>query len=148
MPVEAQRLKHRYQTAKNMYRMSKNHWSDLDDYGMLDVPLNEVFTTVKNIPYEEDLENEVIARPGFLLDEELFPALDCKKKGVIMGAFLEAHGEPWRFVASSEKEDGGIHHVFPQVNIDGEWYNVDATYPDFNLYEPKPETTAAEELLY
>ena len=132
-----------------MYWTVRNFFGDLDDYDLLDRPLPEVFNYVKHIPYVEDNSDEVVARPGFLLNPDEFEALDCKKKAVIMASWLEAHTEQenWRFVGSSEREDEGIHHVFVQVKIDDEWYNVDATYPEYQLYQAKPETTAAEELL-
>lgn len=52
-----------------------------------------------------------------------------------------------RIIGSSEYPDGEIHHVFLQAKLQGPagpWINVDATYPDFELGQAKPEITAAE----
>lgn len=147
MPVKIIPLEDRIQTGKEITWLSKNFWPDLDYTGDLDKTLPQFYNKVKNIPYEEDSIDEIIARPLFLLDREKFPALDCKKKAVLMSSYLEAHGEPWRLVTNSELPSKEIHHIFPQMNIEGEWYNVDATYPEYELWEPKPETTAAEELI-
>lgn len=146
MNVITEPLKDRIQTGRKIAFLARNFWEDLDEYGHLDQTLPEFYNYVKNIPYIEDQENEEVARPLFLLDKKEFPGLDCKKKAVLMSSFLEAHGEPWRLVTNSELPTKEIHHIFPQVKIDGEWYNVDATYSDYELYSPKPESTAAEEL--
>lgn len=147
MPVKVIPLKDRIQTGKEITWLAKNFWEDLDQYGDLDKTLPEFYNKVRSIPYSEDQQNEVVSRPLFLLDREYFPSLDCKKKAVLMSSFLEAHGEPWRLVTNSELPTGEQHHIFPQIKIDGEWYNVDATYQDYELFQAKPESTAAEELI-
>lgn len=141
-------LRDRVQSGREIAWLAKNFWPDLDRYGYLDLPLGSYYDIVKKIPYEEDVGNEVVSRPMFLLDKTYFPALDCKKKAVLMASFLEAHGDPWRLVTNSELDNGEIHHIFPQTEIDGEWYNVDATYPEYELYQAKPETTNAEEIIF
>lgn len=141
-------LEDRFQTGKEITWHAENFWSDLDESGDLDKTLEQFYEKVKRIPYTEDTKNELVARPKFLLNEKMFPALDCKKKAVLISSWLEAHGEPWRLVTNSELPTGEIHHIFPQVFLDdGEWHNVDATYPDYELFDAKPESTAAEELV-
>lgn len=140
-------LRDRIQTGREISWHARNFWSDLDETGDLDKTLEQFYDKVRSIPYVEDSKNEVVARPLFLLDKEIFPALDCKKKAVLMSSWLEAHGEPWRLVTNSELPSKEIHHIFPQTFIEGDWRNVDATYPDFELFQAKPESTAAEELI-
>lgn len=136
----------RAQSGKAIYRMAKKYYSDLG--GMADTTLNQFYDFVRQIPYVEDAYGEeVIARPLWLLSEKIFPGSDCKKKAVLMGAWAEAHGVPWRLIAVSERPDKMIHHVFPQFKIRGLWENVDATYPEYRLFEAKPQVTAGEELL-
>lgn len=147
MPIKIFDLKDRIQTGKEIAWQARNFWSDLNESGDLDKTLEQFFDKVRKIPYAEDDLDEVVSRPAFLLDKEMFPALDCKKKAVLMSSWLEAHGEPWRLITNSELPNGEIHHIFTQVEIDGEWYNVDATYPDYELYQAKPESTNAEELI-
>jgi len=144
--VKIEPLLDRAQTGKSIYRLAGNFWTDLG--GMADTTLLDFHSFVKNIPYVEDAYGlEVTARPLWLLSQDIFPGSDCKKKAVLMGAWAEAHGIPWRLIAVSETPDKLIHHVFPQFKINGEWSNVDATYPDYQLFESKPYVTEAEELL-
>lgn len=147
MDVFVEKLTDRYQSGKEIARLAREYWGDLDESGDLDRPLPQFFDKVRKIPYAEDSKNEVVARPKYLLDPDYFEALDCKKKAVLMSSYLEAHGEPWRLVTVSEMPSKEIHHIFPQMEIDGEWYNVDATYPDYELWAAKPEITAAEEIV-
>lgn len=147
MPIVSEELRDRVQTGREIAWLARNFWTDLDETGDLDKSLPEFYGKVKRIPYKEDGHNEIVARPRILYDRKQFPALDCKKKAVLISSWLEAHGEPWRLVTTSELPSKEIHHIFPQMQIDGEWYNVDATYPEYHLFEAKPETTAAEEII-
>jgi len=148
MPIREITLNDRSQTGESMYRMAE-HWKDLGT--LADKSFDEFFEFVKNIPYKEDGEKEVTARPKFLLDTSMFPFLDCKKKAVLIGAWLNANkyipSEDWRFVAVAENEEEEIEHVFSQVKINDKWHNFDATYFNMEQSEPKPEATKAEELL-
>ena len=137
-------LKDRSQTGDQIKWLAKTFYNDLGKN--LELSLPQFHQKIRQIPYAEDLEDEVTARPAYLLDPKLFPALDCKKKAVLIASYLEGTGNEWRLVANSERDDEIIHHVFPQVKIDGEWYSVDATYDDMELYDAKPESTSAEEL--
>lgn len=138
-------LKDRVQTGKIMYWLSKSFYRDLGI--LLDTDLEYFFNFVKDIPYVEDKFGwEIVARPKYLLNPEIFPGLDCKKKAILIGAWAEAHNFPYRYLAVSEHPDGIIHHVFPQLKIDGEWKIVDATYPEFALFGLKDLITNAEEL--
>lgn len=99
---------------------------------------------VRKIPYRrDDSPIEVVARPKYLI-ERAAGGLDCKKKAVLLGAWLNANGfqplKDWRFVAMSSKPSGQIHHVFPQVNMAGEWKNADATYRYMRLMQRKKAT--------
>lgn len=118
------------------------YWRDLGGY--LDTTLKSFFNSVREIPYLEDQEEEIIARPKYLLDRKKFAGLDCKKKSVLLGAYFNAHGMPWRLVTVSEKPNKEIHHIFPQVKIGDRWLNADATYSDYELFEAKPDVTRAQ----
>lgn len=143
MKIGYEDLNTRAQTAKSIYKSAK-YWRDLGSG--LDTDLKTWFDFVRQIPYREDTEAaEIVGRPKYLLNDELFPrGLDCKKKAVLIGAWLEAHGIPWRLVTVSEKKNKEIHHIFPQAFINGTWKNIDATYEDYELFEPKPEVTRAQ----
>lgn len=136
-------LRNRQQTGAAIWN-SAQFYADLGD--KLDLTLSDFFTYVKNIPYTEDPEEfEIVARPKYLLDKNRFSKLDCKKKSVLMLAWAIAHNIPARLIAIDEK-GSGIHHVFPQFKIEGKWQNVDATYPNYQLFQKK-KAYEAEELL-
>jgi len=139
--IGVSKLTDRVQTGKAIYEQAQFY----QDLGfMLDLPMQEFFNRVKKIPYVENPEtHEFVKRPQYILSDNM---KDCKSAAVLIGAYLEAHGIPWRLIAISEREDKNIHHVFPQAFINGEWKNLDATYPEYMLFGCKPMVTAAEEL--
>lgn len=141
--VKTWELTSRAQSGRSIYRMAE-FYRDLGPY--LDTSLNQFFTLVKNVPYVEDQGDELTARPKYYLNGTL-DALDCKKKMVLIGAWLNAHGIDWRLVAVSEYPNQEIHHVLIQAWIDKKWKAIDPTYPEFKLFEPKIDVTYAEELL-
>lgn len=143
MKIGYENLSTRSQTAKRIYS-SAEYWRDLGSG--LDTDLRTWFEYVRQIPYFEDTEAaEIVGRPKHLLNEKLFPyGLDCKKKAVLIGAWLNAHGIKWRLVTVSEKKNKEIHHIFPQAFLNGTWKNIDATYSDYELFENKPEVTRAQ----
>jgi hypothetical protein len=131
------------QTGRAMYRLVEAFHGDIGALAGRSLP--EYFSFVKRIPYLRDRKGtETVARPRLLLTE--FPALDCKKKAILIAAWCKAHGIPYRFVACSERPDRMIHHVFPQAAIGRRWRNLDATYPKYRMFEKKPRLTRAEVL--
>lgn len=155
MQVREQNLTSRDQTGREMYKICRRYWQDLGN--SLDTTLSGFFDKVRKIPYQQDSASaEVLSRPKYSLNPQSGVgrytmgepgALDCKKKAILMGSWLEGHGIPYRFVAVSETPNGVPHHVFTQAKIGGEWKNVDPTYPEYALFEPKPGVTNAVELL-
>lgn len=141
--IKTWELKSRAQSGRSIYRMAE-HFRDLGPY--LDTTLSQFFDLVKNAPYIEDTVDEVTARPKYYLSG-ILDGMDCKKKMIFMGAWLNAHGIPWRLVAVSENPDKEIHHVLIQANIQNNWKNIDPTFSDFQLFEGKENVTFAKELL-
>ncbi len=124
-----------------MYSLVRAFASDLGPLARL--PLPQFFDVVRKLPYVRDIRgSEVVARPALILKE--FPAIDCKKKAILIASYLQLNGIPFRFVASSIRKDKRIHHVFTQGNFSGEWRNVDPTYRHYRLFEPKPGLTKTE----
>ena len=141
MIIGIQTLFSRNTTARQIENSAK-HFRDLGF--LLDTTLEQFFNFVRRIPYKMDSESwEIVARPAYLLDKNRFPALDCKKKSVLILAWLYAHGIPGRLVGISELPSKVIHHIFPQAFINGKWRNLDPTYPEFKMFEPKPNATHA-----
>lgn len=88
MQTKLQNLHNRNQTAREMVRIIKRYWRDIGEHARNS--LQGYFEFVKNIPYQEDpFFLEVVARPAYLLDKELFPKLDCKKKVCLWARILK-----------------------------------------------------------
>lgn len=129
------------QTARAMYSLVIRFATDLGSYGKLS--LQDFFDVVRKIPYLRDTKgSEVVARPRLIFSE--FPAIDCKKKAILMASWMEINKIPWRFISTSMRKDKRIHHVFAQGFINGEWKNVDPTYSYFRLFQPKVGITKTE----
>jgi len=126
-----------------MYRMVRYGAEGNDLGGLAKMPLPSFFDKVRSIPYKRDIKGrETVARPSLLLKE--FPALDCKKKAILMGAWCLANEIPFRFIAVSENPSRRFHHVFLLANFFGQWRPIDATYPHYKLFEKKPRVTRWE----
>lgn len=124
MKIQKRDLIDVHQTAEEMRRLTCQYFSDLG--GWLCVPFLDYYKHVCELPYYADPpEIETVSRPLYTLITDYSPR-DCDDKSVLIAAWLHAHGDPKRFVATSTKKDGTLCHVFVQM------YNglfVDATYP-------------------
>lgn len=137
------------QTAARIKDLIDKYYTDLDICFLSGVPLSELslpqyFNFVKNIPYRRDKQPiEIIARPYHCIKYRDL-GLDCKKKSILMGAFAKVNRIPYRFIGSSRRPDKKVHHIFPQVKIEGVWRNIDATYPQNKIFEQKTCTYSEE----
>jgi hypothetical protein len=134
------------QTGRGMYRLVEKFHGDLGPLARL--PLPQFFHLVRKIPYQRDKQGqETIARPAMLLGPAAeFPALDCKKKGILIASWLRANGIPYRLMACGQFPAKKFHHVFPQGAIGGRWRNLDATYPHYRMFQKKARISRAEVL--
>lgn len=129
---------------RQMYALARRFCADLGSLG--GAGAQEFFEFVRRIPYVADDVRfpdrviELLGRPRHLLDRRIFPALDCKKKSLLIGAWAERNGVPYRFVAVSHSPTKRIHHVFPQLDLGNGWVNADATFGP--LGAPQPATYA------
>ena len=143
-------LNSKNQTGAEMYRLIDQYSGDIDRIQVNGKPLSSLnmfqyFDFVKNIPYRKDIKAiEVIGRPEKIVQNRK-SGMDCKKKSILISSYLKQRNIPFRLIASSKREDKRIHHVFPQMCIDGKWYNMDATYKHYKPMEIK-SLTAAEVL--
>jgi hypothetical protein len=150
MLAERQPLKDKAQTAKKIKELVDKFYLDLDSIFVMnrgvntkvpDLSLSDFFNLVKNIPYRRDPKPvEVVARPYYLFKYRTL-GLDCKKKTILCAAYFKYRGLPFRFIGSSDRPDRKIHHIFPQVKIDNEYLNFDATYDNYKMFAPKKVTT-------
>lgn len=149
MKIRQYDLFHRSQTAKEMYRLIEKYWTDLKRFSVTvnkrkiplsDLSMQQFFDFVRRIPYQKDMKPiEVIARPKHLLSQAM-AGLDCKKKSILIGSFLRGNNFNYRLIGSSNKKNKNIHHVFPQVYKDKTWKNLDATYPQYRMFQNKRVT--------
>lgn len=116
---------------------------------LADFDIRDYFDFVRKIKYRRDptfpKPREVIARPYYLVKYRHL-GIDCKKKAILIGAWCRENHYPYRFIASSQRRDKKIHHIFPQIFYNADWQNMDATYPEYQLFEPKPDLTKVEVL--
>ena len=147
--IESESHKGKERTGAQMRETVNRFYSDLGRFLLW--PFAAWFDYVKVIPYaaDEDVFSpdriiEVVARPSYLLDREIFPFLDCKKKAILIASWARGNGFPFRFVAVSNMPDKHIHHVLPQINFALGWENCDATFPTFEIGQANPATYAVE----
>lgn len=144
-----ERLYNKEQTAKMMHGLVNKFCRDLSKFKIKtktgfktlnNLEMKEFFDFVRNIPYRMDNSPiEVISRPSHIIKLK-GEGMDCKKKSILIGCYLKCNNIPYRFIASSNKPNKKIHHIFPQVLLGGEWKNLDATYEHYLMFEPKRVT--------
>lgn len=132
------------QTGREMYSLTRRFYHDLDripaSYNgrsttLARVPLIPFYNYVRAIPYRQDVEPvEVVSRPLYIVQYSGL-GMDCKKKAILLGSYLRIHDMPMRYIATSTRPDREIHHVLPQLLVDGNWMNLDATYPHMKPFQ-------------
>jgi len=98
----------------------------------------DFFNFLKNIPYREDEDDEILDRPGELLNPKKYPYLDCKKKAIILASYLHNRGLKWSFVAVSEAMGIPIHHVYCLLKVFNKFIPLDATYKNSKFKKINP----------
>lgn len=112
-----------FQTGQEMRRLASFYCADLGRW--LDVPFIVYYRFVCSLPYVPDPPDvETVSRPLFTLNADYAPR-DCDDKAVLLAAWLVAHGQKVRFVASSTRKDRELHHTFLQME---NGLFIDATY--------------------
>lgn len=149
MPVTIRNLIDKNQTGREMHRLINNYSTDLHNIAVRlggkivpfsKLPLDVAFNVVRKIPYRRDKKPvEVVARPREIIKRR---NADCKKKAILLSAYLKERNIPFRLIASSRVPSGRIHHVFPQMMFCGFWFNLDATYSHYRPFTKKTVTNA------
>ena len=142
MDLKTWPLNSRFRTVKEIKYAVNHFYKDLLNFpDLIKKNIEEYFDFVRKIPYVRDIpKTEIVSRPDYLLT--LFPALDCKKKAILMASYMRLKFGPgsYRFVTSSNRPDGKIGHIFTQIFNGSRWINADATYSNNKLGEPKKVT--------
>lgn len=135
-------LKSKYRTVEEIKTAVNRYYQDLKEFPqVLKMDFPTFFDFVKTLPYTRDIQDaEIVSRPKYLLT--VFPALDCKKKAILIGSFMRLKYGPgsYRFVLSSNRPDGNIGHIFTQIFANGKWINADATYSNNKIGGKKKVT--------
>jgi hypothetical protein len=152
MIVTRKNLRDKSQTTGEMKRLINRYHSDLNRSHIIkgkkriplsSLPLKSFFNLVKKLPYKKDSRKiEVVQRPLITLKTSKRLGADCKKKSILISAYLKNNGIPYRLIGSSKHKSGRIHHVFPQARLGKRWINIDATYDDYKIGQPKKVTKA------
>jgi len=137
-------------TVKEIFNMVDAEWQKpyLQNFDALS--LKQIFNYISQLPYVPDPVNDVISGND---DIELIktPELtnytggDCDDKSAMMGAILKRRGIPFRFAVTSTKPDGSLHHIYPEIEIDGFWVPFDATY---SYNQPFVESVFTKKRIY
>lgn len=151
MDMQYINLINKNQTVNEIVRISKKYCDDLKksivyfkgEYKRVsDLPFLNFFEFVKKIRYVKDVSPvEIVLRPEIIL-QNITMGADCKKKTVLCCCYFELNKIDYRLIGSSKKQDGKIHHIFPQIFFNDSWINFDATYNHFKFGEPKTVTKA------
>lgn len=150
-------LKNRQQTARRIKHLIEQFYTDLQNVflqrnnkltPLSKLTLDEYFNFVKNIPYRRDPRPfEIVSRPYYIFKHRAL-GMDCKKKAVLIGAYLRSKNFKYRAIGSSSRPDFKIHHIYMQLYEpkSEQWKNVDATYNHYKLFQKKINETFREVL--
>ena len=142
MNLKAWPLNSKYRTVKEIKTAVNTYHRDLLSFPkLMNMNVSQFYDYVKKIPYVRDVpQAEIVSRPKYLLS--IFPALDCKKKSILMASFmlLKRGRGSYRFVLSSNRPDGNIGHIFTQIHDGTRWINADATYSNNKIGGKKKVT--------
>lgn len=142
MEIEDVPLRSRHQTGRRIYALARKFKNDLQEFQHWS--LDQFYDLVHSIPFSKDpVFTEIVSRPSYLLDPEIFPVLDCKKKTTLLAAFFELQNWDYILVASSDNSDDP-HHVFILLWDGEDWLPVDATLNEDYLFAPKPDLVHGE----
>ena len=109
--------------------MVKTYACDVAPWALWSLP--DFFDAVRNGGYNREptaWRTQVLARPTLTITKAV-PVTACANKAIILAAWAEMNGIPWRLVAVGRTPGRPPHHVFPEFFMGGAWRVVDGTYP-------------------
>lgn len=120
-------LENYIQTVETVLRLAKNYTKDLIPfYGMT---IFAFYDYVRRLPYIPDpVGKETVSRPKYTLNPEWTGARDCDDKTVPLLAKAIVLNIPARAVVCGQGEKP--HHIYPEIQMNGDWITADATYPE------------------
>ena len=114
------------ETAKYMYAMSRRYASDMLPW--VHCSVREIFKIIANIPFRPDPPTEeTLMRPRYTMNLRGWGG-DCDDKSIALGAWACLNHVPFRFIACRKPGHAVLHHVYPELYINGRWVIADCTY--------------------
>jgi hypothetical protein len=146
-------LRNKEQSILRIFQICRQFHGDLDlialprgssEVSLSSLDLLDYYDFVRSMPYRQDVEPiEVVARPQIIVERFLSGiGRDCKKASVMLGSYFTKKRIRWRLVTMSSRPDRQMHHIFPQIFLEGEWGNMDATYSYMRPLQAKTVTAA------
>lgn len=124
----ARKIKDYRETVAEIARMASQYKGDLEPWQ--DYTIGQFYRLVHLLPYVRDpFREETLSRPLYTMVWDSQTPRDCDDKTILIGAFCELKGLPWRIVVCG-RQIGVPHHVYPEILMGGEWWPADATYPN------------------
>lgn len=121
-------------TGQYMGRLSVQYAMDAVD--LVTLNLTELQELIRSWPYVADPRGlEWVQRPSYTISGK-GPFRDCDDRAIVVGAYAELRGLPFRFVAVGNRP-GHPHHVVCEVQVGETWIVVDGTYPTDRLNSPR-----------
>ena len=136
--MQTRKARHSSDILRQMAQIVREHATDAAPWATWSLP--EVFEAVKRGGYNREpssWRSQVLARPALVVGKRV-PVVACANKAIILAAWAQLRGIPWRLVAVGRVPGAPPHHVFPEMLIGGEWLPVDATYSWSVLFARKP----------
>ena len=131
MIIGTKSLKSVDQTGKKMIQIIKKYSQDLG--ALSHIPLLDFFNYVCTLPYYKDpLHVEFLQRPKHSLNST--PFRDCDDKTILMASWCYQNRFPCKLVAVGIKR---LSHVYPEIYFNGDWFPIDATYPENKPFETR-----------
>lgn len=132
------------QTGVLMHEMVRRYYRDMMPYAKYS--LGEIFDIVKSIPFREDpYHEETLQRPAHTMLSRAWGG-DCDDKSICLASWAVCNDYPYEFIACRAFEKGALHHVYPEIFINGQWTICDATYP-FNILGIEREAYAEKVII-
>jgi len=137
-------------TVKSIFQVIGEEWHKdyLKPFDNWD--LKKIFNYIKDLPYVDDPKNDALSgyddieliKTPFLTN---YNGGDCDDKNVFLCSILKRQGIPYRFAVTSTTPEENLHHIYPEIFIDGYWMPFDATY---NYNTPFTEAEFTKKRIY
>lgn len=115
------------ETVEKVFQMAKEYQDDLEKFK--DYNFFKFYCLVRSLPYVRDpIGKETLSRPLYTLNENWKGSRDCDDKTILLVAKAIQDKKPVRAIVCGKNDRP--HHIYPEIELNGNWIPVDATYPE------------------